>query len=244
MGWFKPPPPDLGWSLPRKLPPRTIPSRIGEANIVLNLLMHHGSRNILRDYSPYRNDGRLSGGYKWTDEGIRTWAVEFDGVSGLGEVPHSASLMPSTKVSVLAWLYLIAPHATAECDVIGKATNYTGYALCIRPNRSLLARYGGLGDTWDFTPSYILSLYTWYFAVTTHDGTYDRLFVNGVEITPATPVTSPLKANTASVIMARHYSIGWFMNIIIALPRVYGELALSATKIASIFEEERVLFGV
>lgn len=104
MSWFNPKPRDLSVRLPRQLPKKVVPSYIGEDGQVLNLLMHHGSGGVVKDYSGFRNYGTIIGA-TWRD-GSFGWALDFGGV-GYVRVPTVASLQTFTKRTVLTWAYLL-----------------------------------------------------------------------------------------------------------------------------------------
>jgi len=90
---------------PKRIPKRVVPSYIGEADQVLNLLMHEGTGDIVRDYSGQSNHGGVEGP-KWTDEGIAAWALSFDGaddyvdLTGLTSTNKTYTLLMWSKSSM------------------------------------------------------------------------------------------------------------------------------------------------
>jgi len=117
FGLLNPLPPDLELVKPRQLPKRIVPSFVGEQGQVLNLLMREGSGNIVRDYSGFNNHGQLFGGVKWTDEGIATWALEFNGIDGRVIVPHKdvLNIAPGNKITIEIWAYLTGWQSRSVC---------------------------------------------------------------------------------------------------------------------------------
>jgi len=63
---------------PRREPKATVPSYIGEEGLVACWLFYSGAGDTLYDFSGEGNHGDLNGP-KWTDEGIATWGLDFDG---------------------------------------------------------------------------------------------------------------------------------------------------------------------
>jgi len=111
VSWFSPQPKVAPVSLPRRMPKRIVPSYIGEANQVLNLLMHRGSGDVARDYSGEGNHGTIHGA-EWIDEYSALWVLDFVSAdANYVEVPHDDSLYPSGKVSILAW---VRPEASVD----------------------------------------------------------------------------------------------------------------------------------
>jgi len=88
--------------IPKRRPKRIVPSYIGESGQVLNLLMYRGAGDAVRDYSGQGNHGTIHGA-KWTDEGIASWALSFDGLDdyvNCGEVYDPAT----GPLTVLFWI--------------------------------------------------------------------------------------------------------------------------------------------
>jgi len=242
VSWFKPPPPDLGWRLPRQLPPRQILSRIGDSGISLNMLMHHGSRSLVRDYSPYRNDGRLYGGYKWSDKGIRTWAIRFNGVDVYIDIPDHSSLRPAS-ITMVVW---IKTTSTADMRVHSKFKQYlaywNGYELGVVGGRARPA-FGKGDEIIELLGVSNVADGKWHCIGGTYDDATDEVTVIVDGIVENTG-TFPFIGNTTDEPLWIGNRKGWalWFDGLIALPRVYS--IASPEKVASIFEEEKVLFGV
>jgi len=117
MSWYNPKPPDLPLRLPRQYPRKVIPSCIGKNGLVLDMLFHHGTGDIVKDYSPYGNHGTIHGA-RWID-GWWGWALEFDGVDDAVGLPYHSvftsvgdftveALITPREPSAIAWRSIVA----------------------------------------------------------------------------------------------------------------------------------------
>jgi len=75
---YNPSPVDTPIVYPRTIPKVVVPSYIGEPNQILNLLVHEGAGDIVKDYSGKGYHGKINGA-KWTDKYSASWALDFDG---------------------------------------------------------------------------------------------------------------------------------------------------------------------
>jgi hypothetical protein len=123
LSWFNPPPFDEPIRYPRQIPKAVVTSFIGESGQVLNLLMHHGAGDVVIDYSPYRNNGKIYGA-SWVD-GSWGWALGFDGVNGnVVVVPHSPSLSPLSSLTLGVWVCPDRSQPQTAGMLINKYYNY------------------------------------------------------------------------------------------------------------------------
>jgi hypothetical protein len=60
---------------------------------------------IAEDSTANNNDGTLEGETSWVAGKVGTGAVEFTGAGGRVRIPHAEALMPSSAISVAAWMY-------------------------------------------------------------------------------------------------------------------------------------------
>jgi len=72
--------------LPRRVPKRVVPSYIGEADLLVDLLMHKGAGDVVRDYSGEENHGDIHGA-EWTDKKAATWGLDFNGSTDWVDLP-------------------------------------------------------------------------------------------------------------------------------------------------------------
>jgi len=240
LSWLNPPPFDTPIRYPRQIPKVVVPSFIGESGQVLNLLMHHGAGSIIRDYSGYENHGTIVGA-RWVD-GSFGWALRFDG-NDYVDCGDKESLTVGNQFTEAVWIY---PTITDE--------NYHGF-LGYHPPEGFSYRapsiwvyqltkiHAGFGDgtSWNsFVTGDIITENAWNHVVVTFDGTYYKVYINGVEkysnneFAGKTPYPTPIR-NIGRV--------GSYFNGIIALPRIYNQ-PLTPEEIRYHFESTRVLFGV
>jgi len=248
--WLSPPPSAAPIRYPRQIPKAVVPSFIGGNGLVLNLLMHEGAGGVVKDYSPYKNHGKLYNGVSWVD-GSFGWALSFDGVDDYVEIPNSASLNISGEFTLMAWVRLNAyptgvdPQYCAE--IINKGANGTTYN-----NNYILRvdRYGRLNG-WVGNPptdtnvfgTTALSLNTWQHAAFVYvPSTRMTLYANGAfdsERTSGVPASA--YTNNGPLEIGR-----WVINLnefpgFISEVRIYNR-ALSADEIKRHYESTKPIF--
>jgi len=186
------------------------------------------SGSTVYDLSDQGNDGTIYGAI-WKRSYL-TGALSFDGVDDYVVIPKRFRL--TEAVTVEAWFKLFS----------------------LQPGWRGIARKCEEADTWDFgllkdpdhrvrglilsggkvywTPiSPTLEIGRWYHAVETYDRSYIRLYVDGVEITPATAFTGPIDDHDVPFyIGTTSVTIPETLNCEIALVRVYNR-ALSQDEI-------------
>jgi len=105
MSYFSPKPRQKPKRLPRRRPIKAVPSGIGDEGIVGNWLFYYlKGGDHLHDFSPEDNHGTINGA-SWKDGGYG-WALEFDGVDDLVDIPDSDSLdIASDNTYTIAFWY-------------------------------------------------------------------------------------------------------------------------------------------
>jgi len=182
MSQFNPAPVDTSLREPKRSPKRVVPSYIGEANQALNLLMHKGAGDVVKDYSGHNNDGEILGP-EWTDEQSASWELHFNASENdYVEVPNDPSINISTgDVTWGAWFYLEEGYDRAGVVQHGQLNpGEPGYNMEIQI--PLAVRVGILdqNDDWNDV-EYGISTGQWYCAWGVRDGDTLRLIVNGKE---------------------------------------------------------------
>jgi len=81
--------------------------------------------NIAYDLSGMGNNGTIYGATRVA--GMLSGALSFDGVDDYVETPHSDSIMPSTELTMEAWVRLADP--SADQKIVGKTPVGSGYVL-------------------------------------------------------------------------------------------------------------------
>ena len=241
MSWFYPKPVDLPIRLPRQLPKRGIPSFIGEADQVLNLLQHHGAGTTIRDYSGYGNHGVTSGGARWVD-GPWGWAIEYPGLAGNRiQIPDNPSLRGMAKVTVELWLYLNQFNVVQNLLSVGEPAAPINYQLYIdgtnRPGFGVLT-----GGGWQVALGFSALGVGWNLLQGVYDGASVQIYLNTVADDGTPPAQAGNVTNNAGFTRIGTRN-GANLRGIIAFPRIYAT-ALTATQRTRHYEPIRSIFGV
>jgi hypothetical protein len=201
--------------------------------------MHEGAGGVVKDYSPYKNHGKIYGA-SWID-GPFGWALSFDGVDDYVGLGHPTILKTLTKFTLAAWCKWSAlPSALGHVVmIVGDTKNYTGYALQANPD-DLIRFQIGIGTAWSAAvSSFTLSINTWYRVVGTFDGSDLTLYVNGAPMTPK--ASGALVQSDIDVWIGRNQ---WY-NIpfagVIDQVRIYNR-ALTAEEVKRDYESTKSIF--
>lgn len=171
-----------------------------------------GSGSIAHDSSENGNDGTLISGPQWVD-GVRGKALKFDGVDDSVYVADSSSLdITGTQMSVEYWIELpggwqagmpkpvdIYVKGDAWVGSMNSATGKHRFNFAYFPNPYPETNR----NSWDAN--------TWYFIADVYDGSYIRMYVNGVLDVAAA-------CSGAITVTNEHFEIGggygwpWFFN--------------------------------
>ena len=155
-----------------------------------------------------------------------TWGPEgrtFDGIDDYINAGAAASLDITDAITLEIWIKLLAIPTGFGPDAIGKATDYTGYALEVAlTSGNIAGRFGGSAPAWGYTNAYTLILNQWTHVVGTRDASYLRLFVDGAEVGSPVATLYSMASNAASVLMGKHYSQASFLNAVIGEARIYN----------------------
>jgi hypothetical protein len=235
LSWFNPPPFDAPIVYPRQIPKVVVPSFIGESGQALNLLCHHGSGTLVRDYSGLGNNASLIGGVSWRD-GEWGWCLELDGVSGYGRIEHSNTLQPSTY-SIELWVKVLSWPAV-EGAVFRKG-NLPPYNIVIRPNSVGFCYFSG---TWRPMLSYSIGLNEWHHVGAERTPTQYILYVDG-EVRASGDGTGTPATNTEPVFIGAAPGPSYFANVQTALIRLYSGNK-GAAYYRDSFQRTRAIFGV
>jgi len=146
-------------------------------------------------------------------------AQNFDGTNDLISASHSTSLNITGVFTVSAWLKLDAYVAGKVPNVAAKNTDLTGYGLWLFDSPEIRGVIGS-GSGWVFSPGYVLSTGVYNYYATVYDGSYLRLYVDGVEYGIPTSNTVNPVTNAADLIVGRHYSAAQWLDGIIDEVRI------------------------
>jgi hypothetical protein len=157
---------------------------------------YEGSGTTAHDLSGNRDDGTLSGNVQWTS-GYFGLALSFDGVTGRVDVPNNSVLEPTAQVTASAYVKANGSPGDFKYILAKGASTCTAasYALYTGPNGGLMFYISQDGGT-TFTRSADAGAGiwdgNWHLVVGTYDGSAVHLYVDGKEITPATPQSGPI----------------------------------------------------
>jgi len=203
------------------------------------LLVHHGSGNVLRDYSPYGNNGRLYGGFEWRD-GPWGWGVWFDGSTGYAEVPDDPSLRPSV-FTLEAWVRVVPrgvfQHIVSKFDGVAPRK---GYMLQMTSGNRLTFSLT-YDDTFYHIEGPVEAEARWRHLIGVFDGVTQEFYIDnslvGSQAAAVTHTTYPLNVGRMPN-PAANYTEG-----IVVFPRLYSRV-LTAEERTRHFELLREVFGV
>jgi len=242
LSWFDPPPFDAPVIYPRTIPKVVVPSFIGEEGQVLNLLMHHGVGDLIRDYSGLGNDGVVNGP-EWVD-GTYGWGMSFDGLApNYLNCGNDPSLTITDTLTLLVW---VNPAALgAWNNVFGAPALSESYRL--RAGDALgNVMFVTAGTT---APVNYISLGTiptdrWSLVGATYDkdaGANNRkIYINGYVDSQDT-VTGALTVRTRDLYIGDWWA-GRYTGLI-KMPSIYN-VTKDADFMARAFESTRAIFGV
>jgi hypothetical protein len=239
LSWYNPPPFDAPLRYPRIIPKTVVPSFIGEQGQVLNLLMYEGAGDIVKDYSPYGNHGKIYGA-TWID-GSFGWALSFDGIDDyirIGVVDWFTGRKPWT---ILLWLN------TTEYDNVwrrvfsNEGTNRRGINMVrsIYENR-IIFEIRRTDGTWLSGVSYIYTPDKWHMVTITFDGYYLRLYENST-LKNQNVVTEDIPASENPFLIGADPIWGDYFKGLIGEIRIYNR-ALTETEIRYHYESTRAIY--
>lgn len=172
---------------------------------------YEGTGTVAHDLSGNRNNGTISGGASWVS-GYFGRALSFDGATAQVDVPDSASLEPSDRITVTAYVKAAgSPGAFKYVVAKGAAAcNAASYRLYTGPNGGLtfyVSQNSGL--TYTRSPDAGNSVWDgdWHFVVGTYDGASVHLYVDGRQIGSGTPRTGSIGYGLSS---GNHLFIGHY----------------------------------
>ena len=178
-------------------------------------------------YAPEKLNGTISGA-DWVTDGGR-WpgkgALEFNGSSSYVDCGSDASLNTSDELTVELWVYshsigtvnlLPVSKTTWTNGEVGwmiEQTSGAGYKFRVSP---------------DGTPGYIgisilgLSNNTWYHIVAVYDGSYLRMYKDGVPATPVSYSSDIFFNPSIDLIIGTRHNLAWFFNGFIDEVAIYN----------------------
>jgi glucose/arabinose dehydrogenase/PKD repeat protein len=211
---------------------RTITASYAETvatGLVAAYSFDEGSGTSAADVSGNGNRGTVSGA-AWAGAGKFSGALSFDGLDDIVTVPHSASLLLTTGMTLSAWVNPSVVTGSWRTVVFKERTGGMTYALYAnngsnRPVGQIFAN----GAERDSQGGATLPANAWSHLATTFDGTSLKLFVNGVQAGSLTSSGSIVTSTGSLRIGGNSIWAEWFRGLVDDV-RIYSR-ALSAQEI-------------
>jgi len=240
MSYFDPVPkfePELD---PEQEPAVVVPSYIGKAELVGNWLFYNGAGDKLYDFSGEGNHGDIRGP-KWTDEGIASWALKFDGVDDYVEIPV---IQPHPEITFLAWVKLEPVGSTRHVASGGYDGTNTAWELKWLNTEEL--QFGSFDGYTHTTAAVSVSTGEWHHVAGLYDDADEdwRLYVDGTLESEVSDATGALTSDVTWNAIGCHNKQGSTVNFVsgtIDEPRIYDR-ALSQNEVKEIYRKTKPLY--
>ncbi|HVV26067.1 MAG TPA: LamG domain-containing protein [Candidatus Saccharimonadales bacterium] len=215
------------------------PGSGGSVNLTAGLVAYLPFNGNTRDATPFGNNAGNHGATLTADRfGRPNSAYQFNGSSAYMQIPHSSSLdIGQPGLTLSAW---IKPDVLSGTNTYAVITRNAPFLLWVNP--AVAAVQTGLyqNSTWYFSNSSSNSLAAgvWQNIVLTYDGTYRRMYVNGVQSgADITTIAGNIDINsTTNLAIGYDYATGgryYFPGDIDDI-RVYNR-ALSAAEVQALY---------
>ena len=193
---------------------------------------------VITDLSGNNNNGTLINGVGFNSG--NGGSLVFDGVNDYIQIPHSSSIAPSTgSISVEAIFKASAAGSATNNIIYNKENEYEMSAgggvisIAFRPN------WAWVGDT-------AFNTNQWYHTMLTYDQSYQRLYVNGVQVYIAALSGAIGNVHSEPLRIGARGGSGsafGFFNGSIPVVKVYNR-ALSANEVLQNFNANRSRYGL
>lgn len=174
---------DINYSFGKEI---SISEKFGEGLVSLWHLNDKNSQGYILNSVTGIRDGNLVGGADVNAVGLwDTNAGYFDGVGDYFEASNRAEYNVGNNFSISVWIYPKANGATNGGDVFSKFYSagppYVSYGLELLSNNTLVFGSGGTDNSYtNTTVTPVLSLNRWYHIVATYDGSFKKMYLDGV----------------------------------------------------------------
>ena len=155
----------------------------------------------------------------------------FDGLDDKIAIPHAASLMPATTLTLEGWVYNTDQTAASEQTIVSKdnATNRSYFLEINNVTTTGKVKFkAGTVDTFNSNAGEV-ALNTWYHLVGTHNGSAMKIYKNGVEIATVND-TNAIGGNTQGVAIGDNEAYDLWFKGTIGEVRIYNR-ALTALEV-------------
>ncbi|WP_374087864.1 LamG-like jellyroll fold domain-containing protein [Methylomicrobium lacus] len=186
------------------------------------------SGKTVQDVSGNGNNGTIKEAVRIT-AGRYGKALKFDGVNDWVTVNDSASLDLSAGMTLEAWVYPLSQTNGGNTILLKQASGAEVYALYSEEDANLPASYLNDGNYRGVTGPNRLPLKTWTHLVATYDGSYQRLYVNGVEVAQSA-LNTLIKTSSGVLRIGGNSLWGEYFHGYIDEVRIYNR-ALTASEV-------------
>jgi hypothetical protein len=158
------------------------------------------------------------------------YALSFDGVDDYVRVPNSPSLHPSSAVSVEAWIKTSVNQSSAWIVTKYYSAGFGEYLLGVVAGALRFTVVIG-GSSVNYNPTFNYYDGRWHHVVGVYDGSYLRVYADGVQLPGSLAKTGSIDSTTYDVVVGSgHGAAGYFWSGLVALPKIYNR-ALSLAEI-------------
>ena len=211
-----------------------------DPSMVLNLTGYPGGGSILQDRSLYRNNGTISGA-TWVRTPGGLWCLSFG--DDYVEVADSNSLKTPNGLTLETLVKPSFEGVERTFSAYGK--NWGTPFSMSKGSANELKIHIEVGGTSYYPSGGNLPINSWSHTLFTWDKASgeEKIYVNGVNVQTGTDYTGDLATITEPLWIGGVSGPSSYFNGLIALVRLYNQ-ALSATKIAQHYQQERHLLGI
>lgn len=198
------------------------------AGLVASFGFNEGTGSVVADGAGGDNNGTISNAL-WSTAGRYGNALSFDGSGDWVTVSDAANLDLTNGMTLEAWVRpgSLSGWTTALLKENGSTLSYALYASDNTGQPP--AGYIQLGGDQSVRGSSALALGTWVHLATTFDGSFLRLYVNGVEVASRS-LTGSISTSTGALRIGGNAVWGEYFNGLIDEVRIYNR-ALTQTEI-------------
>ncbi|MEW5994636.1 MAG: LamG domain-containing protein [Candidatus Zixiibacteriota bacterium] len=175
----------------------------GNADMTGNVLLMHMNEasGTIVDTSGQANNGTGYNGVTYGATGKFNTALSFDSIDDYVEIPDDLSLRLTTGGTIEAWIYPLSHGENGYGRIVDKSINSvgggSGYEFDVEGTNNLGLNVDGQALDLHTTTG-VLTLNAWNHVAATFDGTYWKLYSNGVEV--GSKNSTVLPPNTAATV--------------------------------------------
>ena len=206
--------------------------------------LNESSGTTAADSSGNSNTGTLINGPTWT-AGRSGNAVNLDGVDDYVNIPDSSTLDGMSTLTLSMWIKLTQMPGTKSYIPLGKDTEGYGYSyrIAVNPSGTLHFNVQTTNNGWytagtGVDSTTVLTANTWYHVAATYDGSYVKIYVNGLpEGTGSQAISGSIYNSTSPLRLGYNCNAPAYVNYTNAVMdevRVYNR-ALNATEVQNLY---------